>query len=251
MARIRTIKPEMFTDEKLTECSLSARYLFSGLFCFADDMGNLERSAKRIKMQIFPADNIDAEPLLQELLAHGVITEYSVSGKLYLHIQGFAKHQRINRPSTPIHPIYEESLRTHQGLTEDSLPEKEKEKEKDKKDKPNGLSKKGTRLDADFELPDEWKVWARDQTIWPDIVILREFEKFRDYWIAKSGSGATKLDWAATWRNWVRTAARGPQNQQNPRSPIKTQQDINNEQLALYCHPLEHRNDSQVLDNDG
>jgi hypothetical protein len=28
-------------------------------------------------------------------------------------------------------------------------------------------------------------------------------EKFRNYWHAKSGSGATKLDWAATWRNWI------------------------------------------------
>jgi hypothetical protein len=29
-------------------------------------------------------------------------------------------------------------------------------------------------------------------------------EQFRDYWSAKAGSGATKLDWQATWRNWVR-----------------------------------------------
>jgi anti-sigma-K factor RskA len=29
-------------------------------------------------------------------------------------------------------------------------------------------------------------------------------EQFRDYWSAKAGSGSTKLDWQATWRNWVR-----------------------------------------------
>jgi hypothetical protein len=28
--------------------------------------------------------------------------------------------------------------------------------------------------------------------------------KFRDYWIAKSGKDATKADWLATWRNWIR-----------------------------------------------
>lgn len=33
-----------------------------------------------------------------------------------------------------------------------------------------------------------------------------EVSKFRDYWGSK-GSGATKTDWQATWRNWVRTAA--------------------------------------------
>lgn len=35
-----------------------------------------------------------------------------------------------------------------------------------------------------------------------------EFEKFRDYWRAKAGREATKLDWQATWRNWIRNAGR-------------------------------------------
>ncbi|WP_173513021.1 hypothetical protein [Sinorhizobium psoraleae] len=35
-----------------------------------------------------------------------------------------------------------------------------------------------------------------------------EFEKFRDYWSAKAGREATKLDWLATWRNWIRNAGR-------------------------------------------
>lgn len=30
-----------------------------------------------------------------------------------------------------------------------------------------------------------------------------EAEKFRNYWTAKSGAAAAKLDWSATWRNWV------------------------------------------------
>jgi hypothetical protein len=33
-----------------------------------------------------------------------------------------------------------------------------------------------------------------------------EADKFRDFWHAKAGSGATKLDWSATWRTWCRTA---------------------------------------------
>ena len=31
-------------------------------------------------------------------------------------------------------------------------------------------------------------------------------EDFRDFWIAQAGSKGIKLDWAATWRRWVRTA---------------------------------------------
>jgi len=99
MARIRTVKPEFWTDERLTECSLSARLMFIGMLNFADDNGNLAYSAKRLKMQIFPADMIDTQPLLNELLTHGVLIEYSVSGEKFINIKGFRKHQLINRPS--------------------------------------------------------------------------------------------------------------------------------------------------------
>lgn len=99
MARIRTVKPEFWTDEKVVECSIPARLLFIGLFNFADDKGCMERSPRRIKMQVFPADTIDCEPLIMELITHGLLTEYSVNDSQYLQIKGFCKHQKINRPS--------------------------------------------------------------------------------------------------------------------------------------------------------
>ena len=34
-----------------------------------------------------------------------------------------------------------------------------------------------------------------------------EHEKFCNYWHAKSGQQATKVDWPATWRNWIIKAA--------------------------------------------
>lgn len=34
----------------------------------------------------------------------------------------------------------------------------------------------------------------------------RELEKFRDYWRAVPGAKGRKLDWDATWRNWLRRA---------------------------------------------
>jgi len=121
MARIRTIKPEFWTDERLTECSLSARLLFIGMLNFADDSGNQPYSAKRLKMQVFPADNVDTQPLIDDLIAHGLLMEYSVSGEKYLNIKGFAKHQVINRPTKSAIPApdsTEDSLRTHGVLTD-------------------------------------------------------------------------------------------------------------------------------------
>jgi hypothetical protein len=39
------------------------------------------------------------------------------------------------------------------------------------------------------------------------IDLRAEFPRFRDYWISKAGKDAVKLDWDATLRNWIRTAA--------------------------------------------
>ncbi|WP_424807696.1 hypothetical protein [Rhodococcus sp. 27YEA15] len=40
----------------------------------------------------------------------------------------------------------------------------------------------------------------------PDIDLAAELRIFRDYWIAQPGAKGVKLDWDATWRNWVRRA---------------------------------------------
>lgn len=40
--------------------------------------------------------------------------------------------------------------------------------------------------------------------------INREADRFRDYWTAASGRNACKLDWEATWRNWLRSDFRKP-----------------------------------------
>jgi len=120
MARIRSIKPEFWTDEALSECSTNARLLFIGTWTFADDSGNLERSARQLKAQVFPYDGIDCEPLLQELLRAGVLIEYEVQRKKFLHIKGFAAHQRVDRPGKPRVPLYEPSPSPHGVLGEDS-----------------------------------------------------------------------------------------------------------------------------------
>ena len=110
MARIRTIKPEFWTDGAIVECSTNARLLFIGSWNFSDDYGNLDRSAKQLKAQVFPADDIDVEPLIRELLNHGLLVEYSSNGKTFIHIQNFIKHQRIDRPGPARCPSFDTSM---------------------------------------------------------------------------------------------------------------------------------------------
>ena len=57
-------------------------------------------------------------------------------------------------------------------------------------------------------LPPDWQPSFEDlsycQTERPELDPSRVAQNFRDYWLAKGGADARKLDWAATWRTWVR-----------------------------------------------
>jgi hypothetical protein len=64
--------------------------------------------------------------------------------------------------------------------------------------------RRGTRLPEDFAITDDMKTWFTEKC--PGVDGRRETEKFRNYWRAKSGKDATKVDWPATWRNWMLTA---------------------------------------------
>ncbi len=66
--------------------------------------------------------------------------------------------------------------------------------------------KRGTRLPRDWRLPKSWSEWAMQDSRQASEWVRIEAEKFRDYWIAQPGTKGTKLDWEATWRNWVRSA---------------------------------------------
>lgn len=63
-------------------------------------------------------------------------------------------------------------------------------------------NKRGSRLSQDFCLPKEWCDFLVEQR--PELNAQQTFEKFKDYWIAQAGQKGVKLDWFATWRNWVR-----------------------------------------------
>lgn len=94
----------------------------------------------------------------------------------------------------------------------------EPEPELDKKDT-KVSQKNGTRLPPDWTLPDEWGQWAVNEG-WPAASVRIEGEQFRDYWISKTGRDATKRDWLATWRGWIRNdyAKRGPKHGKSDRS---------------------------------
>jgi uncharacterized protein YdaU (DUF1376 family) len=63
-------------------------------------------------------------------------------------------------------------------------------------------NKRGSRLANDFLLTKEWEKFCIDTR--PELHPTKTFDQFKDYWIAQAGQKGLKLDWFATWRNWVR-----------------------------------------------
>ena len=81
-----------------------------------------------------------------------------------------------------------------------AMPNQEQEQEQKQEVKP---VTRASRLPTDWKLPSDWKAWALAQKPkWNDAWVLQTADAFRDYWV--SSPKGTKLDWEATWRNWVR-----------------------------------------------
>jgi len=93
MARARNIKPGFFTNDELVELPFSTRLLFIGLWTIADREGRMVDRPKKIKMEIFPADDVDCDQALAQLASSGFITRYLADGVKVVEIANFAKHQ--------------------------------------------------------------------------------------------------------------------------------------------------------------
>jgi len=96
-----------------------------------------------------------------------------------------------------------------QTLDTDTDTDTEKEQKKEPLS-PLAPTKRATALPACWKPTDEMIAKAKADR--PDVDVGVEVEKFRDYWTAKGGKEGRKLDWDATWRNWIRnarSAARG------------------------------------------
>lgn len=115
MARARNIKPGFFQNPELVELRYEVRLLFIGLWTLADREGRLEDRPKKIKMELFPADDIDIDAAISELHANGFVLRYEVNNNKIIQIVNFSKHQKPHhqekQSELPPPPISEQ-LRT-------------------------------------------------------------------------------------------------------------------------------------------
>ncbi len=218
MARIRTIKPEFFTSEDIVALSPYARLLYIALWCEADKEGRMAWKPRTFKMRYLPADDVAIDALCAEIIEAGLVKLY---GDGYAYIPAFHAHQHINPresasqipepPESDAHATRKPRVIDASGTREPRDSDAQVGREGKGKEVLDAAQcaapTRGYRLPNDWVLPKPWGEWALEEfKTWTPDVVRVEADKFRDFWCAKAGREAVKLDWLATWRNWCRNA---------------------------------------------
>jgi len=119
VSRIRYLKPDFFIDEDIADLPYEIRLFFQGLWCSADKAGRLEDRPKKLKVQIMPYDNVDAEKMLNLLAKpkngskRQFIIRYEIDGEKYIQIVNWDKHQKPHHTEKDsIIPPYNPLLKT-------------------------------------------------------------------------------------------------------------------------------------------
>jgi|GEM_PF-4785903 len=85
MEQVRRMKPRFFDRESLGYLPPLTRLLFLGLYCRADERGQLEDKPRAIKKALLGYDDVTAaqvDDMLEELQTAGLIVRHQVDGFL-------------------------------------------------------------------------------------------------------------------------------------------------------------------------
>lgn len=103
MARIRTVKPEFWADEKIGALTPLARLAFIGSWNHADDEGLLRWTTEYLSASVFMYDGLPAkriQSVMDELVLADLVFPYTIgkTRQKLAYVVNFRQHQKINRP---------------------------------------------------------------------------------------------------------------------------------------------------------
>ena len=164
MARIRTVKPEFWEDEKIGKLPIPCRLFFIGCWNFADDFGVIKINAALLKSQIFPYDEnlrvSEIKKWIDALVDARMLIPIIHKEESYYIIRTFRSHQiidkrydksYISKDKSLVNELISRALKNDDVNTTSTLchddvntaEEMEMEKEDNKETSPNGEEKKG------------------------------------------------------------------------------------------------------------
>ena len=176
MARIRTIKPDFWEDEKIGKLPIPCRLFFIGCWNFADDFGVIKGNAVLLKSQIFPYDeNLRASEIkkwIDALVDAQMLIPIIHAEESYYYIRTFRSHQIIDKRYDKsyigkdiVNDLINSALNDY-NVNTTSTPrqhvvntKEEKEKEKEYKKESTNVDKKETSVSSpspDYLKFNEW-----------------------------------------------------------------------------------------------
>lgn len=172
MARIRTIKPEFWEDEKIGKLPIPCRLFFIGCWNFADDFGVIKGNAALLKSQIFPYDEnlrvSEIKKWIDSLVDARMLVPIIHAEESYYFIRTFRSHQVLDKRydksyigkgivkgliSRALNDNDVNTTSTPRDNDVNTTEEKEEEKE-DKKESPNGEKKEAVASSPASSNPD-------------------------------------------------------------------------------------------------
>jgi hypothetical protein len=211
MARIRTVKPELFKHSVLfdaeQETKLPLRLAYIGLWTCCDREGRFKWRPRELQLDVLPFDKCDFSRVLDALAARGFIVMYQASGETYGFIPSWKRNQFINnREASSVIPEPQQNEVFDASGTRD--PRENDASGTDVVKEGKGKEGKGaslTREDLPEWIPSEpWNGWldvrkkkhspvqGRSRTI-----AINKLKKWKD-----QGYDLTEILDAATFGNW-------------------------------------------------
>jgi len=200
---------EVLDDPKVQQLTPELFKFWVNILCIASKNEGKLPSIEAISYHV-RASVSATQCLIDALLEARLIQELSNQHTTWLAPHAWQKRQYKSDTSNERVKRYRNAQRNDIVTPPDTDTDTEQNKEKGKKENaaeaatPKKVNSKGTRLSEEWELPDDWGEWCINEFGWTVEKIIGVSDKFKDHWIAVSGSKGVKLSWLATWRNWCR-----------------------------------------------
>lgn len=239
--RIRTIKPEFWTDEKVAGWDSDTRLAFVWTWSAADDYGRLRLTPALLRSGAFAYHEMPMErarEILATFTRSGRVILYEVQGEVYGQIVSWDKHQKVDKPGKFQNPSPDQGVMIDSRHSRDTLAtlspctgsglevESEGERKisyptgtlapsprKTRTPKPKPADKPYLDMDDSWEwknITDDYrKAWAQD---FPGIDLDDELRKARA-WVRADPAKRRKKDWVrflgSTWFAKAQQSASG------------------------------------------
>jgi hypothetical protein len=121
MARKRQIDPVYPFEAEIRALTINARYFYIMSWCHMNDANEEKKKTGGVmpydlfflKSHIFPSDEIDIAPIVEELIAQKRYYSFEAEGKQWIWCPTMSVHQVINHPSNSNYPNPPKEIQEH------------------------------------------------------------------------------------------------------------------------------------------